>query len=44
MPSLKLTRSASAPPNLINQVVRIAVDGEEVLFTWYNLPEVDDAD
>lgn len=31
-------------PDLINQVVEIAIDGEEVLFTRYDLPEVDYAD
>ena len=31
-------------PYLINQVVEIAIDGEEILFMRYDLPEVDDAD
>ncbi|MEH3117160.1 MAG: DUF5615 family PIN-like protein [Methylorubrum populi] len=35
---------AEAEPDLINQVVEIGLNGADVLFTRYELPEADDAD
>lgn len=39
-----LLDAVEGEPDLTNQVVEVAVNGEEVLFTRYDLPEVEDAD